>query len=120
MRKRRSYAEIVMTKSPRKLDAEIEQSQQELWHRQRANWSRLVPQMAFVMLRPGAFSGLAGIAVSMSDSTVMICDRTITPASANKFKIPAMFFDSEETKRKISDLEGKAAGLKADARKKKE
>jgi len=42
-----------------------------------------------VMLPPGAFSGLAGIAVSMSDSTVMICDLTITPASANKFKIPA-------------------------------
>ena len=34
------------------------------------------------------------------------------------FKIPALFFDSEETKRKISELEGKAAGMKAIAQKK--
>jgi hypothetical protein len=36
------------------------------------------------------------------------------------FKIPALFFDSEETKRKISELEGKAAGMKAVAQKKKQ
>lgn len=40
--------------SPRQLEAEAEQSQQESWHRQRANWSRLVPEMAFVLLRCGA------------------------------------------------------------------
>lgn len=31
------------------------------------------------------------------------------------FKIPAMFFDTEETKRKISELQGKAAAMKASA-----
>jgi hypothetical protein len=36
------------------------------------------------------------------------------------FKIPALFFDSEETKRKISELEGKAAGMKAVAQKKRD
>jgi len=35
------------------------------------------------------------------------------------FKIPAMFFDSEESKRRISELEGKAAGMRAAAQKKK-
>ena len=35
------------------------------------------------------------------------------------FKIPAVFFDSDETKRKISELEGKAASMKAVAQKKK-
>jgi hypothetical protein len=34
------------------------------------------------------------------------------------FKIPAVFFDSDESKRKISELEGKAAGMKAAAQKK--
>jgi hypothetical protein len=34
------------------------------------------------------------------------------------FKIPAMFFDADETKRKISELEGKAASMKAAAQKK--
>jgi hypothetical protein len=36
------------------------------------------------------------------------------------FKIPALFFDSEETQRKISELEGKAAGMKAVAQKKRD
>jgi hypothetical protein len=36
------------------------------------------------------------------------------------FKIPVMFFDSDETKRKISELEGKAAGMKAVAQKKRD
>jgi|EndMetStandDraft_7_1072992.scaffolds.fasta_scaffold32312_3 hypothetical protein len=31
------------------------------------------------------------------------------------FKIPTMFFDSEETKRKISELEGRAASMRAAA-----
>jgi hypothetical protein len=34
------------------------------------------------------------------------------------FKIPAMFFDSEETKRKISELEGRAASMRAAAQRK--
>ena len=54
MRKRTSYAEIVMSKSGRQIDAEVEQSQQECWHRQRASWSRLVPELTFVLLRCGA------------------------------------------------------------------
>jgi len=33
------------------------------------------------------------------------------------FKIPAVFFDAEETKRKISELEGKAASMRAVAQK---
>jgi len=41
-------------KSFRQLDRELEQSQEEFRHRQRANWSRLVPEMAFVLLRCGA------------------------------------------------------------------
>jgi hypothetical protein len=36
------------------------------------------------------------------------------------FKVPAMFFDSEETTRRIADLKGKAASLKSAAQKKKE
>ena len=34
------------------------------------------------------------------------------------FKIPAMFFDTEETKRKISELHGRAAAMKANAQRK--
>jgi hypothetical protein len=34
------------------------------------------------------------------------------------FKIPAMFFDSEETKRKISELEGRAASMRVAAQRK--
>jgi hypothetical protein len=34
------------------------------------------------------------------------------------FKIPAMFFDSEETKRKSSELEGRAARMRAAAQRK--
>ena len=34
------------------------------------------------------------------------------------FKIPAMFFDSEESKRKISELEGRAARMRAAAERK--
>ena len=33
------------------------------------------------------------------------------------FKVPAMFFDSEETKRKISELEGRAASMRSAAQK---
>ena len=55
MKKRRPLHEIMMNKSQRQLDAEAEQSQQEFSHRQRANWSRLVPEIAFVLLRCGAY-----------------------------------------------------------------
>jgi hypothetical protein len=41
-------------KSFKQLDREFEQSQEEFRHRQRANWSRLVPEIAFVLLRCGA------------------------------------------------------------------
>ena len=34
------------------------------------------------------------------------------------FKIPAMFFDSEETKRRISELEGRAVSMRAAAQRK--
>ena len=34
------------------------------------------------------------------------------------FKIPAIFFDSEESKRRISELEGKAASMRAAAQRK--
>jgi hypothetical protein len=54
MSKIRSFEEIIMGKSSRKLEAQTEQSQQEFWHRQRANWSRLVPEVTFVLLRCGA------------------------------------------------------------------
>jgi hypothetical protein len=45
-------------------------------------------------------------------------DRLVSHASqiynlTRAFKIPAMFFDSEETKRKISELEGRAASMRA-------
>jgi hypothetical protein len=51
MKARRHLHEIMMNKSPRQLEVEAERSQQEFLHRQRANWSRLVPEIAFVLLR---------------------------------------------------------------------
>ena len=54
MKKLRSFEEIIMGRSSRRLEAETEQSQQEFSHRQRANWSRLVPELTFVLLRYGA------------------------------------------------------------------
>ena len=36
----------------------------------------------------GAFDGIATVTLSMPDSTVMVCDLSITPASANRFKVP--------------------------------
>ena len=42
-----------------------------------------------VKLPAGAFSGPATVTISMADSTVMICNLSITPQSANKFKSPA-------------------------------
>ena len=42
-----------------------------------------------VKIPAGAFSGPATVTVSMADSTVMICDLTIAPGSANKFQVPA-------------------------------
>src|SRR5688572_26875330 len=54
MRKLRSFEEVMMGKSWRRFDTQTEQAQQELWHKQRANWSRLVPELTFVLLRCGA------------------------------------------------------------------
>ena len=42
-----------------------------------------------VKIPPGAFSGLANVTLSMPDSTVMICDLSIAPQTANNFKNPA-------------------------------
>jgi hypothetical protein len=41
-------------KSLKQMDRELEQSKDEFWHRQRANWSKLVPEITFVLLRCGA------------------------------------------------------------------
>jgi len=41
-----------------------------------------------VKVPSGAYAGLATVTVSMPDSTVMICDLSISPMSANKFKVP--------------------------------
>jgi hypothetical protein len=43
-----------------------------------------------VRLPAGAFSGTAIVTLSMPDSTVMICDLSISPSSANKFRYPAL------------------------------
>ncbi len=43
-----------------------------------------------VALPPGAFSGFATVTVSVADTTVMICDLSISPQSANKFAYPAL------------------------------
>jgi len=42
-----------------------------------------------VWLPAGAFAGSATVTLSMADSTVMVCDISISPQSANKFKYPA-------------------------------
>ncbi len=42
-----------------------------------------------VMLPAGAFSGFATVTVSIPDTTVMQCDLSISPLSANSFKYPA-------------------------------
>ena len=42
-----------------------------------------------VAIPPGAFSGSATVTLSMPDSNVMLCDLSITPSSANRFKYPA-------------------------------
>ena len=41
-----------------------------------------------VIVPPGAFVGPATITVSVADPTVLICDLSITPLAANKFKVP--------------------------------
>jgi len=51
-------------------------------------------------------------------------DRLVSHASqiynlTRAFKIPSMFFDSEETKRRIVELEGRAASMRAAARRNK-
>ncbi|SRR5216117_4149776 len=42
-----------------------------------------------VMLPAGAFSGSATVTVSIPDTTVIQCDLSISPLSANSFKYPA-------------------------------
>ena len=42
-----------------------------------------------VILPAGAFDGPATVTLSMPDSTVMICELSITPDTANMFKVPA-------------------------------
>src|ERR1051325_898785 len=51
MRKLRSFDEIMLGPSARQIVAGIEQSQREFQQRKGAAWSRLVPQIAFVLLR---------------------------------------------------------------------
>jgi hypothetical protein len=41
-----------------------------------------------VKVPPGAFSGTATVTVTMPDSALMLCDLSISPASANRFKVP--------------------------------
>lgn len=41
-----------------------------------------------VIVPPGAFVGPATITVSVADPTVLICDLSIAPQAANKFKVP--------------------------------
>ncbi|HMI31010.1 MAG TPA: hypothetical protein VK527_04660 [Candidatus Limnocylindrales bacterium] len=42
-----------------------------------------------VKIPAGAFSGSATVTLSMPDSTLMICDLSISPSSANRFRYPA-------------------------------
>ena len=41
-----------------------------------------------VRIPAGAFLGLAQVTVTMPDSSMMLCDLSISPASANQFKVP--------------------------------
>jgi hypothetical protein len=41
-----------------------------------------------VKIPAGAFAGTAQVTVTMPDSTMMLCDLSISPASANLFKVP--------------------------------
>jgi hypothetical protein len=41
-----------------------------------------------VMVPPGAFAGPATITITMPDSALMLCELSISPASANHFKVP--------------------------------
>lgn len=51
MRKVQSFDEIILGPSAKRIEAEMQQSQREFEQRQKAVWSRLVPQIAFVRLR---------------------------------------------------------------------
>jgi hypothetical protein len=42
----------------------------------------------YLMIPPGAFDGRGSVTMSMEDSTVMICDLSIFPASLNQFHEP--------------------------------
>jgi hypothetical protein len=41
-----------------------------------------------VRVPPGAFTGAATVTVTMPDSALMLCDLSISPLSANHFKVP--------------------------------
>ena len=43
-----------------------------------------------VTVPPGAFSGPATVTISMPDSSLMICELSITPLSANAFQVPVL------------------------------
>jgi hypothetical protein len=52
--KMKSLMETMMRKSPKRIADEIEQSEREFYQKQRATWSRLVPEIAFVLLKCNA------------------------------------------------------------------
>src|SRR6266850_2367488 len=41
-----------------------------------------------VKVPPGALTGIATVTLTMPDSTMMVCDLSIAPSSANTFKVP--------------------------------
>jgi len=41
-----------------------------------------------VIVPPGAFIGPATITISVADPSVLVCDLSITPQAANRFKVP--------------------------------
>ena len=61
MSKLRSFDEIMLGPSAKQIVGRMEQSHREFEQRQKAVWSRLVPQIAFVLLRCDAKRTRAGI-----------------------------------------------------------
>ncbi len=51
MRKVQSFDEIILGPFAKRIETEVQQSQREFEQRQKAVWSRLVPQISFVLLR---------------------------------------------------------------------
>jgi hypothetical protein len=54
-----------------------------------------------------------GTKIEPQDQNKLVAHASQLFGLTKAFKIPTMFSDSEETKRKISELEGKAASMKA-------